>query len=143
MSLWKISRSDVQPVSRTNANLLSISSLSISSLPTTTAAALVAEPASQSSNLVVDSNKPAYYRWLIVISFAILYNLLMIVGRSTFWELQNNWTSTWIFLDYFCDFVYLIDIAVNARTGEHPPQSVLILFASNKLLAKQQDRKLL
>ena len=43
----------------------------------------------------------------------------MIVGRSTFWELQNNYTNLWIFLDYFCDFIYLIDIGVNSRTGKN------------------------
>ena len=39
------------------------------------------------------------------------------IGRSVFWELQSLSTITWFFLDYICDFLYIIDIIVRMHEG--------------------------
>ncbi|XP_054709555.1 cyclic nucleotide-gated cation channel subunit A-like [Uloborus diversus] len=67
--------------------------------------------------LVVDPSENFHYRWLSVISIALVYNVVMIVGRSVFWELQRLSPITWYCLDYVCDAVYFIDMVIHARTG--------------------------
>ena len=67
--------------------------------------------------MVVDPSSTAYYRWLAVISLAVLYNLLMIIARSVFWQLRDRGVVVWFVLDYTCDLVYLIDMFVQLRTG--------------------------
>ena len=69
--------------------------------------------------LVIDPSSDTYYRWLFVISIAVLYNVLMIIARSVFWKLHDgNLLAIWLFFDYICDFIYLLDMAVQFRTGE-------------------------
>ncbi|ODN03246.1 Cyclic nucleotide-gated cation channel subunit A [Orchesella cincta] len=67
---------------------------------------------------VVDSSKPCHYRWLGVVSIAVLYNLIFIIGRSTFWELQNYMPYTWYLLDYGADAIYVMDSIVHAHEGK-------------------------
>ncbi|CAL1261578.1 unnamed protein product [Larinioides sclopetarius] len=67
--------------------------------------------------LVVDPSENFHYRWLSVISMALVYNVVMIVGRSVFWELQKLSPTTWYCLDYLCDGIYLFDMVIHARTG--------------------------
>lgn len=66
---------------------------------------------------VIDPGKAFYYRWLIIISLAVLYNYIFIIGRTSFDLLQSENPTLWYFLDYLCDFIYLIDIAIRFRTG--------------------------
>ncbi|KAH9373638.1 hypothetical protein HPB48_011386 [Haemaphysalis longicornis] len=68
-------------------------------------------------SFVVDPSENFHYRWLSVISAAVLYNVLVIVGRSVFWELQNAMPVAWYVFDYTCDGIYLFDMALHARTG--------------------------
>lgn len=70
-----------------------------------------------SRSFVVDPSENFHYRWLSVISAAVLYNVLVIVGRSVFWELQNAMPIAWYVFDYTCDGIYLFDMALHARTG--------------------------
>ena len=65
--------------------------------------------------LAFDSGKDYYYKWLVVINIAVMYNLIFIIGRSCFWELQNSFPHGWIILDYSCDFLYIIDMFVRAH----------------------------
>ncbi|KAF8785190.1 Cyclic nucleotide-gated cation channel subunit like protein [Argiope bruennichi] len=65
----------------------------------------------------VDPSENFHYRWLSVISMALVYNLVMIIGRSVFWELQKLSPETWYCLDYLCDGIYLFDMVIHARTG--------------------------
>ena len=67
---------------------------------------------------MVDPSSTAYYRWLAVISAAVLYNLLLIIARSVFWQLRDQGAIVWFVLDYSCDLVYLIDMFVQLRTGQ-------------------------
>ncbi|XP_013787594.1 cyclic nucleotide-gated cation channel alpha-3-like [Limulus polyphemus] len=67
--------------------------------------------------LVVDYSGKVHYRWLSIISFAVLYNTVFIIGRSVFWELQNFSPIGWYTLDYTCDTIYILDMVFQARTG--------------------------
>ena len=56
-------------------------------------------------------------KWLWVINVAVLYNLIVVVGRAVFWELDNLVPVTWMVLDYFCDFLYVVDTFVRMHEG--------------------------
>ncbi|XP_039666043.1 cyclic nucleotide-gated channel cone photoreceptor subunit alpha isoform X1 [Perca fluviatilis] len=66
---------------------------------------------------IMDPAADQYYRWLTVIAGPVFYNLLMIVTRASFNELQDTYTKLWIFLDYTSDFIYYTDTFVRSRTG--------------------------
>ncbi|XP_076057826.1 cyclic nucleotide-gated cation channel subunit A-like isoform X2 [Oratosquilla oratoria] len=65
----------------------------------------------------IDPTKPFHYRWLAVMTMAILYNLIMIIGRSVFWELHNLSPALWLTCDYICDGLYVIDMVIRAHEG--------------------------
>ena len=48
---------------------------------------------------------------------AVLYNLICVPGRMVFWELDNMFDTTWMVLDYVCDFLYLLDTFVRMHEG--------------------------
>nr|CAI5837851.1 unnamed protein product [Callosobruchus analis] len=69
--------------------------------------------------IVVDPAQPGYYAWLMVVSLAVLYNVIFVVGRAVFWEL-NDWSLVgpmWWTLDYVCDFIYVADALIHAHEG--------------------------
>ncbi|XP_053624098.1 cyclic nucleotide-gated cation channel subunit A-like isoform X4 [Plodia interpunctella] len=66
--------------------------------------------------LAFDPTIPAHYHWLAVVSLAILYNVVFVIGRAVFWELDNL-TPMWFVLDYLCDTIYLIDTVVHVHEG--------------------------
>ena len=56
--------------------------------------------------------------WFYVLVFAIRYNLWALIVRIAFPEAQTGWLKiAWFLLDYFCDAIYALDIAISARTG--------------------------
>ncbi|OWA52711.1 Cyclic nucleotide-gated olfactory channel [Hypsibius exemplaris] len=60
------------------------------------------------------------FRWLIVVSLAVLYNLLIIFPRAVFEQLEQDdggYRKAWIVLDYICDFLYVCDMFINLLTG--------------------------
>lgn len=67
---------------------------------------------------VVDPSQPFYYRWLFAISAAVMYNLVFVIVRSVFTELQDEYLPLWLVLDYLCDFMYVIDMTIQFRTGK-------------------------
>ncbi|XP_049801649.1 cyclic nucleotide-gated cation channel subunit A [Schistocerca nitens] len=67
--------------------------------------------------LAVDPALPFHYRWLMLVSLAVLYNLVLVVGRAVFWELNNAVPALWWTLDYTCDAIYLIDTFIHAHEG--------------------------
>ncbi|CAG2118223.1 unnamed protein product, partial [Medioppia subpectinata] len=69
------------------------------------------------SSFAIDPSGNLYYRWLALISCAVLYNAVTIIGRSVFWQLQNLSPVTWLCTDLLCDALYVLDVAVNARTA--------------------------
>ena len=59
------------------------------------------------------------YRWLIVITIAVLYNAYVIIVRQTFSQLQDQpWkVGVWLTLDYIADAIYVLDMIIQFRTG--------------------------
>lgn len=57
-------------------------------------------------------------QWLLVVSIAVLYNIIFVIGRAVFWEINNHAKGLWWALDYLCDFIYMIDTLVHCHEGE-------------------------
>lgn len=53
-----------------------------------------------------------------MVSLAVLYNIIFVVGRSVFWEINKNAPAVWYTLDYLCDFIYLLDTLVHMHEGK-------------------------
>ncbi|XP_069364767.1 cyclic nucleotide-gated cation channel subunit A-like [Maniola hyperantus] len=66
--------------------------------------------------LAFDPTLPAHYHWLAVVSLAILYNMVFVIGRAVFWELDDL-SLLWYVLDYLCDTIYLMDTVVHMHEG--------------------------
>ncbi|KAM8848407.1 cyclic nucleotide-gated channel alpha-2-like [Synchiropus picturatus] len=66
---------------------------------------------------ILSPSDNSYYHWLMVIGPAVFYNWTMLVVRACFDELQMRSVLVWPVLDYFCDGVYVLDIAVRLHTG--------------------------
>ncbi|XP_063911104.1 cyclic nucleotide-gated cation channel subunit A isoform X1 [Zophobas morio] len=75
------------------------------------------EPTCWGHRIVVDPALPSYYKWLMVVSLAVLYNVIFVLGRAVFWELNNSVPWLWWTLDYLCDTIYIADIFVHAHEG--------------------------
>lgn len=56
-------------------------------------------------------------QWLALVSLAVLYNIIFVVGRAVFWEINRNVPALWWTLDYLCDAIYIIDILVHCHEG--------------------------
>ncbi|XP_067005088.2 cyclic nucleotide-gated cation channel subunit A [Anabrus simplex] len=69
------------------------------------------------NSLAIDPSLNFHYRWLLVVSVAVLYNLILVICRAVFWELNNATPDLWWTLDYTCDAIYLIDTIIHAHEG--------------------------
>ncbi|CAN9514675.1 unnamed protein product [Ophioblennius macclurei] len=67
--------------------------------------------------VVLSPSDDAYYYWLMVIGAAVFYNWTLLVVRACFDELQMKVMLAWLVLDYVCDGIYILDIAVRLHTG--------------------------
>jgi hypothetical protein len=105
------------------------------------------------SRLSFDPSLPSYYRvsaisffasldrhldchkfqWLAVVSLAVLYNIIFVVGRAIFWEINKKVTFLWYTLDYLCDFIYLLDTLVHWHEGEFIEHLLLLRYMLNLL----------
>uniref|UniRef100_A0A4W5LP55 Cyclic nucleotide gated channel subunit alpha 3 n=1 Tax=Hucho hucho TaxID=62062 RepID=A0A4W5LP55_9TELE len=83
---------------------------------------------------IMDPSTDKYYKWLTIIAAPCFYNLMMLVTRACFNELQNTYTILWIVLDYSSDLVYYVDTFVRSRTGYL--EQGLLVKDKNKLLDK-------
>jgi len=54
----------------------------------------------------------------MLVSVAVLYNFVFVIGRSVFWELNNAVPALWWTVDYTCDIIYLFDIIIHAHEGK-------------------------
>jgi hypothetical protein len=54
----------------------------------------------------------------MVVSVAVLYNFVFVIGRAVFWELNNAAPALWWTLDYSCDIIYLLDTLIHAHEGK-------------------------
>ena len=68
--------------------------------------------------IVFDRSTTIYTSWLSIITMAVLYNIYLIIARASFVELQTKYQTLWFSLDYICDFIYILDIFVQFRTGK-------------------------
>ncbi|XP_055332061.1 cGMP-gated cation channel alpha-1-like [Paramacrobiotus metropolitanus] len=78
-------------------------------------------------NWVINPESNGYYRWLFVVSLAVLYNVLFIFPRAVFWEFSEP--EYWIYftaLDYVADLVYVIDLFVRMCCGYLAEERVMI-----------------
>ncbi|XP_026500506.2 cyclic nucleotide-gated cation channel subunit A isoform X2 [Vanessa tameamea] len=66
--------------------------------------------------LAFDPTEQAHYRWLTIVSLAILYNVIFVIGRAVFWKLDEL-TTMWFAVDYLCDIIYIIDTIIHAHEG--------------------------
>eukprot|EP00064_Thunnus_orientalis_P015511 superscaffoldBa00002884_g15565 len=66
---------------------------------------------------IMDPATDMYYYWLCTISVPVFYNLMLLVARACFNELQYKNTTLWLVLDHISDVLYYIDTFVRARTG--------------------------
>ncbi|KAM9482069.1 cyclic nucleotide-gated channel cone photoreceptor subunit alpha isoform 2-T2 [Clarias gariepinus] len=66
---------------------------------------------------IMDPATDLYYRWLTVIAGPVFYNLMMLITRACFNELQDSYMTLWIILDYSSDVIYYMDTFVRSRTG--------------------------
>uniref|UniRef100_A0A8C9V203 Cyclic nucleotide gated channel subunit alpha 3 n=1 Tax=Scleropages formosus TaxID=113540 RepID=A0A8C9V203_SCLFO len=62
---------------------------------------------------IMDPTTDTYYSWLTVIAAPTMYNLMM----ACFNELQEDFITLWMFLDYCSDITYYMDTFVKSRTG--------------------------
>ncbi|XP_058448217.1 cyclic nucleotide-gated cation channel subunit A isoform X1 [Malaya genurostris] len=81
------------------------------------------------SRLSVDPSLPSHYRWLSVVSLAVLYNIVFVIGRAVFWEINRQAPALWWTLDYLCDLIYLADTLVHCHEG-YLEQGLLVRDAS-------------
>ncbi|XP_075951214.1 cyclic nucleotide-gated channel alpha-3-like [Anarhichas minor] len=65
----------------------------------------------------MDPATDMYYYWLCIISIPVFYNLIFLVARSCFNELQYGNIMLMMVLDYTSDALYCIDTFVRSRTG--------------------------
>ncbi|OXA51806.1 Cyclic nucleotide-gated cation channel subunit A [Folsomia candida] len=65
--------------------------------------------------IVVDPSNSFQYGWIAITSIAILYNMIFILGRATFWQLQNAIPTIWLYLDGITDIIYYLDSVIHAH----------------------------
>ena len=63
-------------------------------------------------------NIHVHYRWLFVITMAVLYNYFLIIVRETFYQLNDVVLPLWLLLDYVADVIYLVDMFVQLFTSK-------------------------
>ncbi|XP_049746641.1 cyclic nucleotide-gated cation channel alpha-4 [Elephas maximus indicus] len=66
---------------------------------------------------VLDPSGDYYYWWLNTMVFPVMYNLIIVVCRACFPDLQHGYLAAWFVLDYTSDLLYLLDIVVRFHTG--------------------------
>ncbi|GBO98655.1 Cyclic nucleotide-gated cation channel subunit A [Eumeta japonica] len=71
--------------------------------------------------------------WLAVVSLAILYNVVFVIGRAVFWELDHLKPPLWFTLDYLCDAIYVIDTIVHAHEAGPGSNSASFVDAVSRL----------
>jgi len=71
------------------------------------------------TELIINPNNKKFNYWLIIFTICYIYNLIFLVARSVFWELQEiDPKYIWFIFDYgISDLVYLADILIQFRTS--------------------------
>ncbi|XP_067128199.1 cyclic nucleotide-gated channel alpha-3-like [Centruroides vittatus] len=66
---------------------------------------------------VFDPSGRLCYYWSMVVSVAFLYNFWAMIYRFAFREINEDNVVGWFTLDYFADFLYVLDVVFHFRTG--------------------------
>ncbi|CAK9295870.1 unnamed protein product [Gordionus sp. m RMFG-2023] len=66
---------------------------------------------------IVDPANNPYYYWCLFVTMVMIYNLVLVIARCVFLDLQTRYRNVWFILDYLGDFIYLLDIGVQLCTG--------------------------
>ncbi|XP_025829628.1 cyclic nucleotide-gated cation channel subunit A [Agrilus planipennis] len=77
----------------------------------------IASPFQSPKHHQCDRETTTNHQWLMVVSLAVLYNVIFVIGRAVFWELNNAVPLLWWILDYICDSIYFLDILIRAHEG--------------------------
>ena len=80
---------------------------------------------------VIHPDENFMFYWLSIITMAVLYNVWTCIARQAFRDIINGYEMVWFITDALCDFIYLIDILVQLRTGYL--ERGLIVYDSKKL----------
>ncbi|XP_055343017.1 uncharacterized protein LOC129591406 [Paramacrobiotus metropolitanus] len=76
----------------------------------------------------------SYFKWLIVISCAVWYNLILTLPRAVFHEIhEGNQLYFFLFVDYLCDLLYLVDMGIKTITGYF--ENGILIKEPRKLMA--------
>nr|CAD7427966.1 unnamed protein product [Timema monikensis] len=79
-------------------------------------------PSIRSSNnakrlVTLTCRQSLFIKWLLLVTLAVLYNLVFVIGRAVFWELNNAAPALWWTLDCSCDVIYILDTLIHAHEG--------------------------
>ncbi|CAH1184274.1 unnamed protein product [Phyllotreta striolata] len=80
---------------------------------------------------VINPDSNFYFYWLLVLTVCVLYNLWTLIVRESFPELQEMISSFWLTCDSMSDLVFILDLAVQLRTGYL--EQGLMVYDSKKL----------
>ncbi|XP_046980683.1 cyclic nucleotide-gated cation channel alpha-3-like, partial [Schistocerca americana] len=80
---------------------------------------------------VVNPDENFYFYWLMLLTVCVLYNLWTLIVRQSFPELQQRAPAFWLSCDSISDAVFLLDVAVQFRTGYL--EQGLMVYDSKKL----------
>jgi hypothetical protein len=80
---------------------------------------------------VLSPDSDCQYAWLVVANMCFLYNIWLIILRQSFENIQMSHSYYWRIADFVSDFIYLLDIMVQFRTGYL--EQGLLVYDSKKL----------
>ncbi|XP_066257899.1 uncharacterized protein Cngl isoform X2 [Euwallacea similis] len=80
---------------------------------------------------VVNPDSNFYFYWLFILTICVLYNMWTLIVRQSFPELQEMISTFWLTCDSISDLAFLIDLAVQFRTGYL--EQGLMVYDSKKL----------
>ena len=66
---------------------------------------------------VISTDESFLFYWLILLNIFVLYNLWFSIARQAFDPLQRDYAKIWEIMDYVADAMYLLDVAIQFRTG--------------------------
>lgn len=69
------------------------------------------------TRVIIQPKSGFIFFWLGCVTGAVLYNLWTSIAREAFPELVNDCFPIWISFDAFFDFIYLLDVLVQMKTG--------------------------
>jgi len=63
----------------------------------------------------IDPDGNFFYYWSGLVALIVLYNATLMLMRSSFDDLQRNYSKFWLLADYTTDLICLIDMWIEAK----------------------------